>query len=127
MALDLRIPRGALGEQIAADYLIGDGYLILARNFRTRDGELDLVAADDHCLVFCEVKTRVAGGMNGPATPLEAIGPAKRRQVRRMAGAWFAADQPERPRPGRTRFDAIGIVLTPGGRLVALEHIEDAF
>lgn len=127
MAIDMRIPRGAMGEQIAADYLAQRGYRILARNFRTRYGELDLVAADEHSLVFCEVKTRVARGSSGPAGPLDAIGPAKRGRVRRMAAQWFAQEERERPRANVVRFDAIGVVLSPGGRLLALEHLEDAF
>jgi len=85
MATDLRRTRGELGERIAADHLEHRGYSILARNFRTRYGELDLVAADECALVFCEVKTRVAGGSRGPAGPLDAIGPRKRDRLRRMA------------------------------------------
>src|SRR5436305_7241505 len=127
MPQDRRIPRGALGERIAADHLKRNGYRILARNFRTRYGELDLVAADERALVFCEVKTRVARGMSGPATPLEAIGPAKRRQLRRMAREWFADTHVPRPATRRARFDAIGVLLSAAGSVLAIEHVEDAF
>ena len=127
MPQDRRIPRGALGERIAADHLARNGYRILARNFRTRYGELDLVAADERALVFCEVKTRVARGTSGPATPLDAIGPAKRRQLRRMAREWFAAADTPRPRTRRARFDAIGVLLSTAGSVLAIEHVEDAF
>src|SRR3954471_2535231 len=121
MSSDPRRSRGALGERIAADHLEHRGYRIVARNFRTRYGELDLVAADDRALVFCEVKTRVAGGRSGPASALEAIGPGKRRRLRALAGEWLgsAGDRPHRP---EIRFDAIGVTITPSGALLALEH-----
>jgi putative endonuclease len=126
MSTDRRRDRGALGERIAADHLEHRGYRIVARNFRTRHGELDLVAANDRALVFCEVKTRVAGGRSGPASALEAIGPNKRKQVRALATQWLAQteDRPHRP---DVRFDAIGVTLSGGGDLLALEHLEGAF
>ena len=128
MATDLRRRHGELGELIAADHLEHRGYSILARNFRTRYGELDLVAADERALVFCEVKTRIAGRRGGPAGPLDAIGPRKRDRIRRMATQWLAETPGgSRPRRRELRFDAIGVMLTPAGRLLALEHLEDAF
>lgn len=127
MSPHTRQRRGSLGEQIAVDHLEARGYEIVERNFRTRFGELDVVAADDHALVFCEVKTRVANGRSGPAMPLDAIGVQKRRQIRRMAAQWLAESGSGRPRRADLRFDAIGVVLDSSGRLVALEHIEAAF
>src|SRR3954453_23705422 len=108
MSTDPRRRRGDLGEQIAAEHLEHRGYTIVARNFRTRRGELDLVAADDRALVFCEVKTRVAGRRAGPASALEAIGPNKRKQVRALATQWLA-DTHDRPHRANVRFDAIGV------------------
>src|SRR5690349_3605524 len=124
MATDQRRRHGELGERIAAEHLEHRGYTIVARNFRTRYGELDLVAAGDRSLVFCEVKTRVAGTRGGPAGPLDAIGARKRERLRRMAVQWLS-ETPMRERPGRDklRFDAIGVMLSPGGRLLALEHV----
>jgi putative endonuclease len=128
MAIDLRRRHGERGEKIAEEHLQHRGYLILARNFRTRFGELDLVAADRRTLVFCEVKTRVAGSHRGPDGPLDAIGPRKRDRLRRMARQWLASTaETDRPHPEEVRFDAIGVVLTPAGRLLALEHVEAAF
>lgn len=125
---DHRRRRGQLGERIAEEHLAHRGYSIVARNFRTRYGELDLIAADAHALIFCEVKTRVAGTRGGPDGPLDAIGPRKRDRVRRMATQWLAETAAEeRPHPPSLRFDAIGVTLTPAGRLLALEHLEDAF
>jgi putative endonuclease len=126
MAQDPRTRLGKLGERLAADHLVARGYEVIERNFRTRDGELDIVARTGSVLVFCEVKTRLGNGRPGPFGPLVAVGPRKRAQLRRMARRWFH----ERRRPTgtrETRFDAIGITLDPAGRLLALDHVEDAF
>lgn len=113
---------------MAEEHLAAAGYAVVERNFRTRYGELDLVAADSRALVFCEVKTRMEGSRGGPASPLEGIGPGKRRRLRLMAAQWLASRRPdERPRPPLLRFDAIGVTLGVGGRLIELEHLEDAF
>jgi putative endonuclease len=129
MSPDPRRTRGALGEQIAADHLLAAGYEILERNFRTRRGELDLVAADTGAIVFCEVKTRVVGGRSGPVLALDAVGPAKRRRLRGLATAWLRERRSTGgvPNRERLRFDAIGITISPGGRLLALDHVRDAF
>ena len=122
---DHRKRLGALGETLACRHLEARGYSVIARNFRTRYGELDLVAADSRCLVICEVKTRLSptAGIN----PLAAVGAAKRLQIRRMARQWLAERGPDGPRPAELRFDAIGITLDDGGELVELDHIEAAF
>jgi putative endonuclease len=127
MQTDRRRKHGELGERIAAEHLTRRGYSIVARNFRTRYGELDLIAADDRALVFCEVKTRVAGSRGGPDGPLDAIGPRKRDRLRKMATQWLAEVSTPRPRRQELRFDAIGVMLSPAGRLLSLEHLEDAF
>lgn len=128
MATDQRRRHGQLGERIAEEHLTHRGYSIVARNFRTRYGELDLVAVDDRALVFCEVKTRIAGTRRGPDGPLDAIGSRKRDRLRRMATQWLAeTSNSPRPRPPDIRFDAIGVMLSPAGRLLALEHLENAF
>lgn len=117
-----------MGERIAEEHLANRGYTIVARNFRTRYGELDLIATDAHALVFCEVKTRVAGSRRGPDGPLDAIGNRKRDRLRMMACQWLAENAgASRPRTRDLRFDAIGVVVTPAGRLLALEHLENAF
>ena len=77
--------------------------------------------------MFCEVKTRVAGGRVGPAAPLEAIGPLKRRRLRALAAAWLELRRGARPFREALRFDAIGVTLNHAGGLLALEHVEDAF
>jgi putative endonuclease len=129
-APDPRRRLGAIGESLAAEHLVRLGYRILERNYRTRWGELDLVAFDGTTIVFCEVKARRARigdreAVRGPQA-LEAIGPRKRRQVRTMARSWLG-DRPGRPFAPFLRFDAIGVTLDAAGRLVALEHLEGAF
>jgi putative endonuclease len=129
MSPDIRRTRGSLGERIAADHLTEAGYEILDRNWRVREGELDLVVADADAIVFCEVKTRVAGGRSGPELALDAVGPAKRRRLRQLATAWLRDRRAAGGIPNREhlRFDAIGITITPGGRLLSLDHVTDAF
>src|SRR5436305_15271108 len=119
---------GETGEALACRHLQARGFTVLQRNFRTRYGELDIVAADSRQLVFCEVKTRVIRGPPGPLGPFAAIGSRKRRQVRLMAREWLVrGDLGERPRPPELRFDAIGIAFDPAGRLVELDHLARAF
>lgn len=129
MSTDQRRAIGAEGERLAALHFCASGYSIVERNFRTRFGELDLVVRDPACIVFCEVKTRLVGSRGGPARPLDAIGPRKRARLRRMAAQWLGSGTRE-PVAGPSeelRFDAIGVTLTVAGRLVELEHVEDAF
>ena len=109
-------------------HLVRLGHSVLDRNFRTRYGELDVVSSTGACLVFCEVKTRTAGGRRGPASALEAVGPEKRRRLRLMAREWFRLRGGGHERlPRATRFDAIGVLVDRNRQLVALDHVEDAF
>ncbi len=113
---------GRYGEELAAQHLERLGFTIVARNHRTRHGELDLVAFDGEVLVFAEVKTR----RRGSGSPWESLHLKKRAQVRRMATAYLN-QVPERPRGGTLRFDAIGVILNAAGELDGLEHLEGAF
>ena len=126
---DPRRRLGARGEELAARHLEARGLEIVDRNFRTRFGELDLVARDTRALVFCEVKTRVARPSDAAAAlgPFAAIGARKQRQVRAMAREWLASGALDGARPPEIRFDAIGVSFDACGRLIALEHLEAAF
>jgi putative endonuclease len=126
-AEDARRILGERGERIAAEHLAGRGYRILDRNFRTRHGEVDLIASDARSLVFCEVKTRVARAPHSPFGPFASIGPGKRRRVRSMARRWLSSRQERRSFPDELRFDAIGVTISPSGEVVTVEHVEDAF
>lgn len=121
---DPRHRLGALGERLAADHLIRRGFEILERNYRTRWGELDIVAFDGQTLAFCEVKTRRLGP--GGPTPFEALRGGKRGRVRRMAGVWMS-ERADRPFARLIRCDAIAVTFDRAGRLVAIEHLEGAF
>jgi putative endonuclease len=121
---DPRHELGRRGEDLALAHFERLGYELVARNHRTRYGELDLVVCDAATLVFCEVKTRRANAAN--RTPWEALHPVKQRQVRAMAAAFLAA-VPDRPRRAAIRFDAIGVVIDARGRPVRLDHLEEAF
>jgi putative endonuclease len=121
---DPRRTLGALGEDLATAHLIRRGCRILDRNFRTRWGELDIVAADDRALIFCEVKTRRATAQR--RDPLESVHVHKQMQLRRMAGQWMAQNR-LRPRMAECRFDAIGITVDAAGGLLSLQHLEGAF
>jgi putative endonuclease len=122
MPEDPRRTLGRLGESLARTHLERRGYVIVDSNFRTRYGELDIVAANGRGLVFCEVKTRRAGS----GSPFESLHPRKQRQVRLMALEWLRSRAPRRG--GREmRFDAIGVTVDTAGRLVALDHLEGAF
>ena len=127
MAIDRRRVTGAAGEELAAEHLTRSGYRIIDRNFRTRYGELDLVALDRADLVFCEVKTRVVGTAAGPSGPLEAIGPQKRRRLRRMAAQWLSSRPARGAFRAGLRYDVIGVTVSPSGDLVSLEHLQGAF
>jgi putative endonuclease len=118
---DIRHVRGQQGEDLAAEHFERLGYRVLARNHRTRYGELDLVVCDGSSLVFVEVKTR----REGSGSPWDALHDLKRSQVRRMAIAWLSSVK-RRPH-GDMRFDAVGIVLDRDGALVRLDHLEAAF
>lgn len=124
---DPRRGLGALGERLAAEHLVRAGYVLVQCNWRSRYGELDIVATNGRALVFCEVKTRVAGGLSGPASPLEAIGPVKRRRLRRLAREWLSEHSGERPSADELRFDAVGVTVNRAGGLLELEHLEAAF
>jgi putative endonuclease len=114
---------GRLGEELAVAHAERLGWRVVARNFQTRLGELDLVAVDGGALVFCEVKTCRAGRK----APWDNLHARKRSQVRRMAGIWFATAGRDRPYFEEVRFDAIGVIVDVGGALVALDHLEGAF
>ncbi|MDP5183129.1 YraN family protein [Blastococcus sp. BMG 814] len=111
---------GARGERIAVAYLTDAGLRVLDRNWRCREGELDLVARDGDALVFCEVKTRRGTGYGHP---VEAVTPAKRRRIRVLAQRWLAAHDDHAP---VVRFDVVGVLVHPE-RPAVVTHLRGAF
>jgi putative endonuclease len=127
---DARRALGRQGEDLALAHLRGLGFEALARNHRTRHGEIDLIVFDGRTLVFVEVKTRrvrtgAPGAGPAPERPLEGWHARQRLRLRRLAAAWLADVRP-RVYAAELRFDVIGVVLDGGGRLFALEHLEGA-
>ena len=105
MTMLTRAEIGALGEQLAADHLAALGLRILARNWRCRYGELDVIAADPttNPVVFVEVKTRTGDGFGGLA---QAVTEPKARRLRRLAAMWLATQE---QRWTAVRIDVIGV------------------
>jgi putative endonuclease len=116
MAMRAKDVLGRDGEQAAADYLEKAGFRILDRNWRCATGEIDIVAVDRHVFVVCEVKTR-SGTRYG--TPLEAVGRAKLRRLRRLAVEWLNAHG---VRFDQIRIDIVGLVYEGTGGYT-IEHI----
>jgi putative endonuclease len=113
---DDRRALGAYGEQLAARYLTEHGVQVVDRNWRCAHGEVDLVARDGDCLVFCEVKTRRSVRFG---EPVEAVDWRKLARLRRLTAAWLREHD---VRCARVRIDVIAIVRPTHGPAV-LRHV----
>ena len=113
---DRRRALGEYGERLAERYLTDLGLAVVDRNWRCARGELDLVARDGDCLVFCEVKTRRTDRFG---SPVEAVHPRKAGRLRRLASAWL---QEHEEHPARIRIDVIGI-LRPAEGPAVVRHL----
>lgn len=111
---------GAYGEDLACELLKRNDYIILERNWSCAAGEADIIALDDGCLVFVEVKTR-AGGDKG--FPQEAVTPTKRARYERIAYSFLSTYDGV---DARVRFDVIAIQAMPNSRGF-VKHIVNAF
>jgi putative endonuclease len=107
---------GTTGEDLAAAWYEARGYDVLARNWRCREGELDLIVGQGRLYVFCEVKTRASDAFGVPA---EAVTHDKQQRLRRLAARWLEDDAPALAR--EIRFDVAAVL---GG---VIEVIEGAF
>ncbi|HUQ38911.1 MAG TPA: YraN family protein [Acidimicrobiales bacterium] len=112
-----RLALGADGEATVARWYEARGYAVVARNWRCRQGELDLVLQREGEVVFCEVKTRSSTRFG---TPAEAVTVDKRRRLRRLAAAWLA-EAPVAGRGRALRFDVASVMGT------TVDVIEAAF
>ncbi|HEY2333054.1 MAG TPA: YraN family protein [Acidimicrobiales bacterium] len=110
-----RLATGASGEEVAAAWYSANGYQIVARNWRCRDGELDLILRDGPTFVFCEVKTRRTDAFG---TPAESVTRDKRQRIRHLAARWISESK---VRPATIRFDVAALLGDE------LEIIEGAF
>ncbi len=110
---------GRYGEQLAAQYLLGKGYQVLATNWHCVRGELDIIAQDGETVVFVEVRTRRAAAAEDIFT---SITPRKRQRLIDSAYTYLAEQQLEN---SPWRIDVIAISLAAAGA-PAIEHVEDA-
>ena len=111
---------GAIGEKLAADLLKKHGYKILQRNYRCREGEVDIIAQKDDSLVFVEVRTKKSSGFG---TPEESVSFFKREKLISLANAYIQTlDNP----PASWRIDVVAVELAPNDKVSRLEHIENA-
>jgi putative endonuclease len=111
---------GDLGERLAEQHLLANGYVIRDRKSRTRYGEIDLIAEKEGLLAFVEVKTRRGARMG---TAIESLSPAKQRRLVALAEAYA---QERTDLPESQRIDVIAVDLASDGRLLSLQHIEGA-
>ena len=113
---------GALGERFAADYLQQQGYTVLATNFHTRFGEIDIIARKGDILAFVEVKTRAATTLEPPEA---AVTPSKRKKIVKTALYYLQAH----PAELQPRFDVVAITTASKASFEVLEirHLTDAF
>ena len=107
---------GRRGEDAAVAYLERRGMTVVARNWRCKVGEIDIVALDADTLVMCEVKTRRS---TRKGTPEEAVGPTKQRRLTRLAEAYYQAMGGP---PERVRFDVVSITLLTEDRALLRHH-----
>ncbi len=112
-----RLRLGAAGEDRATAWYEANGYKVLARNWRCREGELDLICGQGRLLVVCEVKTRSSLAYGHPA---EAVTATKRKRIRALTAIWLASDEAPM-RPSEIRFDVAAVL--PG----EISVIEAAF
>src|SRR5262245_66683354 len=115
--------RGGEAERVACDYLCGRGYRVLETNYRSRRGELDIVAEDEAgVLCFVEVRSRTRGPRDF-GRPVETISSEKRRRIVRAAEEWIFLREVDASRT--MRFDVVGVLFEDDA--VTLELIRDAF
>lgn len=106
---------GAMGEDLASEFLVNKKYQILHRNVRFRYGELDIIARDGDEIVFVEVRTRTVGKLSPPETT---VGPQKIKKLIRSARLWIEGVR----YMGFWRIDLIAVTITDAGNKI--EHIK---
>jgi len=117
--MDARRVVGDAGEDAVAAWYVASGYAVVARNWRVRGGEIDVIVQRGSTLVFCEVKTRRSDAFG---TPAEAVTPRKQSRLRGLAAQWLSA---HRVRADVLRFDVAAV--RPNGRGWDVDVIEGAF
>jgi putative endonuclease len=117
---------GRTAEDLVAARIVEIGWQLVARNARSRHGELDIVALDGRTLVFVEVKAGRSGSALGPERPVLSVDFRKQLRIRRLATSWMG-ERHELPRYDEIRFDAVGVTFDRAGHVVDYEHLRGAF
>jgi putative endonuclease len=123
---DHRRALGRYGEKLAIDHLRAGGFTVLARNYRTRRGEIDVIAFDGCTLIFVQVKTHQMATTQTRMwhSPLRWLSARQMARYRWVAEAWLADERYTHPEAQKMRFDAIGVIVDGRGELVSLTHIK---
>jgi len=111
---------GALGEKIAAEHLANLGYVIRERNFRSREGEIDIITEKDDFLIFVEVRTRRSHAFG---TAEESVTAKKKERLIAVAQAYM---EDRDDLPPSWRIDVVAVELTMDRKISRLELIENA-
>jgi putative endonuclease len=111
---------GILGEKLAGKYLEEQGYAIIGTNYRSRGGEIDIVASRDGMLCFVEVRTKSSRNFG---TPGESVTPRKKKRLVLTAQDYV---QKHGVCESDWRIDFIGVELDGRGKAVRIEHLESA-
>lgn len=117
---------GEIGEDASCRFLRRKGYSIICRNYKTKIGELDIIASKSSTLVFIEVKTRTSDWM---AQPFEFVDSHKQVKLRHLADGFLAysgVDKLSRQFKN-VRFDVLSVKTAKSGDVIEIEHIMDAF
>lgn len=117
---DARRLLGEFGERLAAQHLEAKGYRVIERNYRRREGEIDIIAELGGILAFVEVRCRRGNAMGAA---VQSLSRTKQRRLVALAEA-YAQDNPGVP--DQRRIDVIAVDLAPDGRLLSVAHIEGA-
>ena len=112
---------GSTGEDFVCNYLKDKGIEIIARNYRNRLGEIDIIARDSDYICFVEVKTRTGSSAGFPA---ESVNRAKQRKISQTACAYL---KQKRLETANCRFDVAAVMLNKELKLEDIEYLENAF
>lgn len=113
---DRRRTLGSYGEDVVAKWYVANGYALVARNWRSKSGEIDVIVSRGNELIICEVKTRSSRRFG---SPFEAVTATKQRRIRGLALEFLSENRKYRGR--QLRFDVAGV--EPSG----VEILEAAF
>ena len=116
--------KGKEGEEIARDYLVKKGFILIESNYSNNSGEIDLIMSDKDWLVFIEVKLKIGDKFG---LPEEMIGNNKLSQVRRVAELFLLCDSPITKKYKKYRIDAVCIVLNEDKTINRINYYDNLY